>query len=220
MKQLFKHPHYVLILWGLLSSLGINADTWENPGVRTYYSENKEFKLIVTPRIIPDKYYMWQYYKNDKIPQTKKFLRNKKKFMKHITAQDTIYTPCTAELYRMKGTDSVLVWKRTLLNYTCPVRAIIANDGSSVATMDNWYSRGYGVNVFVIYDKHGNAKKTYKLEEFTPFPLNDYRASISSLYWYDGVKYIDNDRLEIVFRTKDGRGKKRVYNTKKLEFEE
>ena len=219
MKRLIRLPIYILILTGLLISMTAKADTWDNPRVQTYYSENKEFNLIITPKMTPDKYYLWDYYKTNKHPQTKKILKKKEKFMQNISEQDTIRIPCTAELYQINGADSVLIWKRPLLNEVCPVYTIVANDGSSIATFDNWYSTGYGVNVFVVYDEKGNAKKTYKLEEISPFPLNDYSMSISSLYWRKDVRYIDNDRIEIIFETDDNKTTKRIYNLKRLEFE-
>ncbi len=195
------------------------ADTWDNPKIKTYYSANKEFKLIITPQKTSDKYYLWEYYKTNTHPQTKKILKQKEKFMQSISEHDTIRIPCTGELYQINGTDSVLIWKKPLLNEVCPVHAIVANNGSSIVTFDNWYSMGYGVNVFVVYDENGNAQKTYKLEEISPFPLNDYSKSISSLYWNVGEKYVDNERIEIVFKTEDNREKQRIYNIKKLEFE-
>lgn len=220
MKRLLRLPIYVLILAGLLISMTAKADIWDNPRIKTYYSDNREFKLIITPKITSDKYYLWDYYKSNKHPQTRKILRKKEKFMQNISGLDTIKTPCTAELYRMNGADSVLLWKRPLLNEVCPVYATVANDGSSIATYDNWYSTGYGVNVFVIYNEKGNAEKTYKLEVITPFPLNDYSMSISSLYWRKDARYIDNDKIEIVFESDDNRTSKRIYNLKRLEFEE
>ncbi len=219
MKRLLRLPIYVLVLSGLLIPMTAKADTWENPRVKTYYSENKEFKLIITPQMTSDKYSLWDYYKSNKHPQTKKILRKKEKFMRNISEKDTIRIPCTAELYRMKGADSVLIWKRPLLNEVCPVYAIVSNDGSSIVTFDNWYSIGYGVNVFVVYNEKGNAEKTYKLEEISPFPLNDYSMSISSLYWRKDVRYIDTDKIEIVFESDDNKTSKRIYNIKTLEFE-
>ncbi|WP_010420887.1 hypothetical protein [Anaerophaga thermohalophila] len=220
MKRLLRHPIYLLILFGLLVSMIAKADTWANPSVKTYYSDNKEFILIITPKRTSDKYYLWNYYKSNNHPQTKKILRKKKKFMQSISAQDTVLIPCKGELYRVKGTtDSVLIWERTLLNDICPTYAIVANDGSSIATFDNWYSTGYGVNVFVVYDEKGNARKTYKLEEISPFPLNDYSMSISSLFWRKNVHYIDNDCIEIIFETDENKTTKRIYNLNRLEFE-
>lgn len=219
MKRLLRYLHYILIFFGLSVSMIAKADIWENPSVKTYYSENKEFKLIVTPKITSDKYYLWDFYKSNKHPQTKKILRKKEKFMQSISQHDTILIPCTGELYRINGTDSILIWKRTLLNDVCPVNVLVANDGSSIATFDNWYSTGYGVNVFVVYDVTGNAKKTYKLEEISPFPLNDYMMSISSLHWNKGVRYVDNVKIEISFVTRNNRQMIRIYNVKNLAFE-
>lgn len=219
MKRLLRHPQYVLILFGLLISIIVKADTWDNPRIRTYYSENKEFKLIITPKMTSDKYYLWDYYNSNGHPQTKKILRKKEKFMRNISCQDTILIPCAAELYRMSGPDSILIWERTLLNDVCPVYAIVANDGSSIATFDNWYWKGYGVNVFVVYNEKGEAKRTYKLDEISPFPLNDYLMSISSIIWRDKVEYIENEKIEFVFETRDKRKITMIYNTKKLEFE-
>lgn len=219
MKRLIRLPISIMILSGFFVSMTAKADTWDNPRVKTYYSENKEFKLIITPKMTSEKYYLWDYYKTNKHPQTKKILKKKEKFMQNISVQDTIRIPCTAGLYKINGADSILIWERPLLNEVCPVYAIVANDGSSIATFDNWYSTGYGVNVFVVYDKKGNAKKTYKLEEISPFPLNDYSMSISSLYWRKDVRYIDNDRIEIIFETDDNKTTKRIYNLKRLEFE-
>lgn len=61
MKRLLRLPIYVLILSGLLISMTTKADTWDNPRVKTYYSENKEFKLIITPKMTSDKFYLWDY---------------------------------------------------------------------------------------------------------------------------------------------------------------
>lgn len=219
MKRLIRLPISIMILSGFFVSMTAKADTWDNPRVKTYYSENKEFKLIITPKMTSEKYYLWDYYKTNKHPQTKKILKKKEKFMQNISVQDTIRIPCTAGLYKINGADSILIWERPLLNEVCPVYAIVANDGSSIATFDNWYSTGYGVNVFVVYDKKGNAKKTYKLEEISPFPLNDYSMSISSLYWRKYVRYIDNERIEIILETDDNKTTKRIYNLKRLEFE-
>ena len=139
--------------------------------------------------------------------------------MLNINPEDTTITPCKAELYKIIGTDSVLIWRSNLLNDICPVHALVANDGSSIATFDNWYSSGYGFNTLVIYNDKGQAKKTYKLEEISPFPLNEYMKSISSLHWNGGELYIDNNRIEITFLTENKSIAKRIYNLKKLEFE-
>jgi len=238
-KRFLQYLRYVLILIGILIPMIAKCDVWSSPKINTYYSENREYKLIVTPTMIPDKYYQWSYYKSNKHPQTRRILRQKERFMRNISSQDTIRIPCSAELYRVTETDSIQIWKKTLLNDISPVHTIIANDGSSVATFDNWYGTGYGKNVFVVYNETGEAKKTYTLEEISPFPLNDYLRTVSSLFWYREVRFINNERIEILFATENvnvhmdlfyaftivSSGKhtessiKRVYNVKSLEFE-
>lgn len=220
MTRLLRHPLCILTLLGILVSIYTKADVWESPGVKIYYSENKEYKLVITPNITPEKYNLWNYYKSNRHPQTKKNLRQKEKFMQHISKQDTVLIPCTGELYRINNNDTLLIWNRPLLNDVCPEFAIIANDGSSVATFDNWFWKGYGVNVFVIYNEKGDAKKTYKLEEISPFPLNDYLMSISSLFWRKEAIYTENKQIEITFITAKEIQVTRIYNVNNLEFEE
>ena len=219
MKRFLQYLHYVLIFIGILVPIIAKADTWDLPKVRSYYSENKEYKLIITPKIVSAKYYVWDYYKNNKHPQTRRVLRKKEKFMQTISPQDTILIPCIAELYRINKTDSIQIWKKPLLNDICPVNVIAANDGSSIATFDNWLGKGHGKNVFVVYDENGEAKRSYELEEITPFSLSDYRMSVTSTHWLSEARFSDNERIEIVFETREHIQTKRVYNVKSLEFE-
>ncbi|WP_418894633.1 hypothetical protein [Limibacterium fermenti] len=219
MKQILRHIPYVLLLGAIFISPVVKADTWDDPRVLTYYSQNKEYKLVVTPRILPEKYLQWHYYKSNKHPQTARFLRRKEKFMRNILPQDTMLIPCTGKLYRFHDADSVLLWEKVFLNDISPVYAIVADDGSIVASFDNWHSKGYGVNVFVVYNEKGEAKRTYKLEEFSPFPLNDYSRSVSSISWYKKVWFLDNERIELAFQTEDGRRSNRIYNVRTFEFE-
>jgi len=102
MKQFIRQPYFILIIIGTLLNSNAKADVWDNPKVETYYSQNKEYKLVVTPQVIPDKYYEWYYYQNIH-PQTKKILRKQEKFMQNISGQDTILNPCTAELFKINN---------------------------------------------------------------------------------------------------------------------
>ena len=221
MKRFLQHLYYILIFIGILVPTIAKADSWLPAHIRIYYSENKEYKLIITPKITSKKYDWWYYYKSNDHPQTKKVLRKKERFMRNIKEQDTIFIPCTAELYRISKTDSILIWQKPLLNEIGPVDAIVANNGSSVVTFDNWYSRGHGENVFVVYDENGEAKMSYELKEISPFPLNDYKESKTSIHWYryGNIRFIDNERIEIIFVTREDIQRKRVYNVKGLEFE-
>jgi len=49
MKQALRYLPYVLTLIGVFVSMNTKADMWVSPVVKAYYSENREFKLIVTP---------------------------------------------------------------------------------------------------------------------------------------------------------------------------
>ena len=49
MERLIKHLRYSLITMGLLFSMAVKADVWDNPRVKTYYSDNKECKVFVDP---------------------------------------------------------------------------------------------------------------------------------------------------------------------------
>ena len=194
------------------------ADVWDSPKVKEYYSKNKKYKFVVFPKIVPDKYYKWKYYKETRELRRSK-QKKKVKFLNSITENDTIITPCHGQLYYISGNDTILIWDRRLLNEESPVYAIVSNDGSSVVTFDNWYSTGYGGNVMVVYNEKGDALRSYKLEEISPYPLNDYLISISSIHWLSDAYFIDNTRLEIVFMNENKHTKNRIYNTKILDFD-
>ena len=235
MKRFLQHLYYILIFIGILVPTIAKADDWFMPQISAYYSENREYKLTITPKFFPKNYFRYMY-KGNKRPKSKRILRKIEELEQRIT-------PCVAELYRESETGSVLIWKKLLLNDICPVHAVVANDGSSVATFDNWYSIGYGKNIFVVYDKNGEVKMSYELKEISPFPLDDYMKSVVSLWWNksgismapdswilnnrgmfpshiaNDCKFTDNERIEIVFDTKDDIQKRRIYNVKRLEFE-
>ncbi len=195
------------------------ADVWSKPSVKEYYSQNRNYKLVVYPTITPEKYAEWNNYRNLDTQLSKSEQKKKERFLSSLTASDTVLIPCTGILYHVSGNDTVRIWERKLLNSVCPVTANVSNNGSSVVTFDNWYSNGYGVNVMVVYNEKGDAKRTYKLEEITPYPLNDYFTSLSSIWWNAGTRFIDNDRIEIGFQNEKHAVIKRIYNTKTYMFE-
>lgn len=135
----------------------------------------------------------------------------KTKKEKKFTSEDTTIIRCHAILFKVTGSDTTIIWEKKLINRISPVVAIVANDGSSVVTFDNWYSNGYGIDVMVVYNKNGGLVKRYKLEDFSPIPINDFEMSISSLWWRCGVKYVNNNTVEICFKHEDGTIKKSRY---------
>ena len=60
--------------------------------------------------------------------------------------------------------------------------------------------------------------KKYQLEDFSPFPINEYKASVSSIWWNCGAKYIDNQTIEICFLNESKISKTRQYNLTTKEF--
>ena len=188
----------------LISNL--KADTWENPETKNYISANRKYILTVYPTKIPEKYYSWLYSKPKK----------KLKF----SASDTTIVHCNATLKKIENNDTIEVWNKKLINRIAPVDVFVANDGESVITFDNWHSTGYGVDVMVCYDKAGNLTRRFSLEDISPFPINDYIFSISSIWWRCGVKYISNNEIEICFCDENKKMKKLIYNIKENEFKE
>ena len=196
----------LIILFLFVSVFQVKADSWEPAKTMFFYSENKTFMLKVVPLTYPEKMFKANYER----------LKRKKK----ISDKDTTIIHCTGTLYKIIATDTSVVWERKLINRICPVSAIISNDGSSVVSFDNWASIGYGFDVMVVYNELGDLKKRYNLEDISPFPINDYPSSISSLYWCCYKKYLGNDSIEICFENEKEAIIKRIYNVKKLTFEQ
>jgi hypothetical protein len=142
--------------------------------------------LRVFPTEIPENYSKWKAAKPKK----------KEKF----APKDTTIILCHAILFKTTDSDTTVIWEKKLINQISPVVVIVSNNGSSVVTFDNWYSNGYGIDVMVVYNQTGGLVKRYKLEDFSPIPINDFKMSISSLWWRCGVKYIDINTVEICFR--------------------
>lgn len=193
------------ILFLTFISSRIVADTWKSPETKNYFSENRKYFVKVFPTSTPEKYYKWRTAKPKK----------KSKF----SEKDTTIILCHAILYKIEGADTIEIWKQKLINRIAPETVIVANDGKSIVTFNNWGSVGYGIDVMVTYDEFGGLVKRYQLEDFSPFPINHYEMSISSLWWCCGVKYIDNQKIEICFRDEDDNVKNRIYNIKAQVFE-
>lgn len=194
-----------MIFLFLIGIVQVKADTWGNEETKMYYSSNKNFMLKVIPRIVPKNYWKWVSAK-----PTKRF---------RYSGSDTIIVPCHGILYKISTNDTTKIWERKFINIVSPVSAIVSDDGAFVVTFDNWYTNGYGVDVMVVYNEFGDLKKRYQLEELSPFPINDYQLSISSLWWSCGRKFIDNQRIKICFIDEKKRTQERIFNVKELKFE-
>lgn len=190
-----------LILFVVTGTVSVLADYWGSPKVITVYSDNREYMLMVYPIEYPSNYFAAKYQRQ----------------LRKGIATDSI-VPTHAVLYRISNSDTIEVWNKSLANRQSPVNAIVANDGKSVITIDDWHSKGYE-HTLVLYGEGGELIKDFELKDITPFPLEQYLRSRSSIHWGGNVKYLDNDRVEILFRNEKGKEKKRIYNIKTRAFE-
>lgn len=191
-----KRISFIILLLFILAS--VKADFWDDPKVENYFSNNGEYLLTVYPTQIPKKYFAWLH-------------TNPKKKQK-FSATDTTIVHCYAILYKIVDNHKIEVWNKQLMNRSAPVEVIISNDGKFVITFDNWHEMGYGVNVMVCYDEKGNLSRRYSLENISPFPINDYFFSVSSIVWRCGVNFISNQTIEICFIDRNKNSKKLIYD--------
>jgi hypothetical protein len=197
MEKRFFHSIFVVVF----CTSTVLADVWESPKAITAYSENKEYMLVVYPTEYPKNYF------------TAKYQRQRKRGM----VVDAV-KPCRAILYRVSSSDTLEIWNRPLVNAQSPVQAFVANDGKSVITIDDWHQKG-SIHTFVVYDESGELNREFELKEISPFPLEEYYRSISSIHWGGSAKYLDNNRVEILFVNKDGIEAKKIYNVKDRGFD-
>jgi hypothetical protein len=97
---------------------------------------------------------------------------------------------------------------------------MVSNDGKYLVTFDNWYSIGYGVDVMAYYNRKGELIKRYMLDHISPFPLNTYQISVSSLWRRCGQEFIDDERISICFIDENENKEQRIYNLSKQKIEE
>jgi len=192
---------YLLVLLFVVYTTYAFADFWEDAKITITYSQNKEYMLVVYPIKYPNIFITPKHHR----------------LHKNRTPKDTII-PCHAVLYKLLGTDTVEVWNKLLVNNVSPVEIIVANDGKSVVTFDDWHSRGFQ-HTMVVYLEYGDLFKDFSLKEISPFPLEQYYRTISSIHWGSHGKYIDNNRVEVSFHDEKGETRKRVFNIKQGEFE-
>ena len=174
------------------------ADSWAPPKTKDYHNEDQTYFVRIVPRTVPEKFWKWM---NAKPGQKKRF-----------SPADTTIIPCHAIMYKKTKNGDSLVWKKNLINEIAPVSAFVSNDARYIVTFDNWHSMGYGVDVMVYYDHEGNLLKRHMLEDISPFPINTYSISVSSIWWRCHTKFLDNSRLEICFKDEKETIVKKIYN--------
>lgn len=92
--------------------------------------------------------------------------------------------PAHGKLYSAHAAEPVdLLWERQLVNEECPVDAVVSDQGY-VATFDNWYRRGIGDHVVVVYDPRGEVVIDMELGDFTSRSERiRFVKSVSSIHW-------------------------------------
>ena len=195
----------LLLLAMLGCPLHMLADSWSIPLPHDYYNADSSYFLRVVPLYIPPKYHQWQQAKP----------KRKARFI----PQDTLVVPCHAMLYQRTANGPHVVWKQDLINRVAPTAVLVSNDGRYVVTFDNWSSMGYGVDVMVVYDHQGYLLKRYNLEQISPFPINLYTKTISSLWCRCETAFTTPNQLSICFLTQDRRTQIRLYSLAELAFE-
>ena len=181
------------------------ADSWAPPKTKDYYNEDETYFVRIVPRTVPEKFWKWM---NAKPWQKSRF-----------SPADTTIIPCHAIMYKKTKNGDSLVWKKKLINETAPVSAFVSNNARYLVTFDNWHSMGYGVDVMVYYDNQGNLIKRHMLEDISPFPINTYSMSVSSIWWRCDTKFLDNNRLEICFKDDKETIIRKTYNLDKKGLE-
>jgi hypothetical protein len=91
-------------------------------------------------------------------------------------------------------------WTGELINV--PVRAIVADDGKYVVTLDTWGRMGYE-HCLVIYSEHGRVVADFNLEALLSRDeiANKVEHTFSSRHWLTGAKVEFNDRRNKVVVT-------------------
>jgi len=192
----------LILLLCIINTVCVFADFWGVPKIITAYSQNNEYVLQVNPIKFPNKFFSTKY---------------QRQLRKGIVKDSIVLSH--AVLYHICHSDTTEVWNKPLVNRESPVKVIVANDGKSVITIDDWEMTGYE-HTLVIYGEDGELIRDFKLEDISPFLLEQYSHFFSGISWGKNVEYLDNDRVKILFRNEKGEERIRVFNIKTREFEE
>lgn len=97
------------------------------------------------------------------------------------------------------------IWRRDLINEIAPTDSYVSASGRYVATLDNWYSTGFGDDAIVIYDTHRGTVRHFGLRAMLgePYFLTLPR-SISSIRWRENARIL-GEALLVPVATPDDR---------------
>ena len=155
-----------------------SADSWASPVVTEVFSADRAHFVRVTP--------------GDSMGDVVGFAGSPKG--RYATAE--YYARQADRSYRLTQTV-------TLPNPVAPARFFVSNDGHLV-TLDNWHNMGFG-KVLAVYDASGKPVRSYTLEQLFPKKQIDaFPHSVSSIHWYKGPVYLNQDQRTLYMMITDG----------------
>lgn len=162
-----------LLLVALLSCLAMPAfaDSWMPAKTETIFSSNGEYRVTIMPRPL-----------GGAVP----YFRDKAAGIEPAGQDhgDSQRSPMARVERRLESGRWQVVWIAPLVNDVAPVSALLSNDGTHLATFDNWHSVGRGDHVVVIYGPRGQVVRSFSLEQILPDPYHRLLPrSISSTQW-------------------------------------
>lgn len=180
----FNAFHRLLALAALVvAPLSAVADSWAPPTTEVTLSANGQYRVTVVPRPIggPLAYFEDKVKGNEPAGQRK----------------HDVQTSPLARVERLASAGEWrLIWQKPLVNDVGPPSVLLASDASFLVTFDNWHSAGYGDDVVVIYDRHGNLVRKLSLEQILPSAyVNHLPRSVSSRWWGGEHRLVDGDKL-------------------------
>lgn len=172
----------LLAAYGLLTDM--RADSWRLPKTEKYYSQNKKYRVEVTPRAIESQL----RYFEDKVEGTEPAGR----------PRGGALTGPRASI----GVRQFLRYGRQttfpLVNDVAPVDVAISDRGDYIVTFDDWHQMGYGDSVVVIYRSDGHVVRRFALNDLVAASDTEhFTHSVSSIMWRDGYR-IDSDLSQLV----------------------
>ena len=154
---------YITILISLLVSVKITGTIWFPPKISFFKSDNNRFLLKVIPQ---------EYYTDDTFEEC------------------IVNDSCVGILYEITRNDTIEIWSKKLINKTCPVNALISNDGKYIVSFFDWYC--HGINDIVIYE-HGEVIRSIDKQEL----LECLFYSPLTNNWLDSASITCDDKIMV-----------------------
>jgi hypothetical protein len=157
------------------------ADSWMPPSVETTDSANGRSRVTIVPRGIKSPLAFFEDKVAGKEPAGQR-------------EGDSKNSP----IARVEQLDAAgrwqLLWQKPLVNDVGPTEALLADNASYLVTFDNWHSVGFGEDVVVIYDRHGNLVRKLGLNQILPPSyVAHLPRSVSSRWWRKGIRLVERD---------------------------